>query len=78
MHLSSISEMVKVASMLGFEKIQIFIRTKDEQKIKNKLKQAGFILNSFYAKSLPDEVMLEINWNTAEFIGDTMKELDDE
>ena len=72
---STIEEMIRVSSLLGAEKIEVFLLVKDEHKIKNKLKQLGFILNSTYIKSLPDEVLVEINWVTAEFIGHTEKEI---
>lgn len=73
--LETLSEMIRVASVLGFENIQVFIRKRDEDKFRKKLKSSGFVLSYIYPKSLPNEVMLVIDWNTSEFIGDTRKEL---
>jgi hypothetical protein len=74
-NLTTISEMIRVASTLGFERIEIFINKNDEIKIKNKLRKSGYIVNTTYARTLPQEVFLEITWNTAEFIGETIREI---
>jgi len=74
----TLSEIIRVASSLGYEKVTIFILSKDESKIKAKLKQHGYLVNTTYIKSLPNEVMLEINWVTSKFIGETIKEIDNE
>ena len=74
-NLNTISEMIRVASTLGFEKIEIFINKIDENKIKSKLKRAGYIINTTYARTLPDEVFIEITWNTSQFIGETIREI---
>lgn len=75
--ISTISEMIRVSSTLGFEKVEIFITKTDEKRIKNKLKKAGYLVNTTYAQSLPDEMLIEIHWNLSHFIGETIRELKD-
>ena len=73
--IQTIYEMIRVSSTLGFEKIEIFVLTRDEKKFKNKLNNLGFLVNKTYAASLPGEVLFQISWNTSLFIGETIKEL---
>lgn len=73
--ISTVSEMIKYASMLGYETIDISIELKHEQKIRNKLKEAGYLVDVLYVRTLPDEVFLTIKWATAKFIGETVREM---
>ena len=76
MHLTTVSDMIKTASLLGYESIDISIHINSERKIREKLKQQGYLLEVLYVKTLPNEIFLRIKWVTSEFIGDTIKEID--
>lgn len=75
---STISEMVRAASLLGFESLDVIICAKNEKKIREKLKQSGYVLEVTYARTLPDDVFLKIKWVTSKFIDDTIREISGE
>jgi hypothetical protein len=74
---STLAEMIRVTSILGSEQLHVFIRTKDSDKFKKRLRELGYTLHSYYPKSLPSELLLVIDWNTANYIGNTENEIND-
>ncbi len=74
--ISTISEMIRVASTLGFQEISIFIHLKDKSRIKTRLINAGFLTETVFSNALPDEVLIIIKWNTSKLVGSTIKHID--
>ena len=74
--LSTIAEMVRVSSTLGAERIEVFIKTRDASKFKQKLRSLGYLIDEVHARTLPDEVLITINWARAEFVGETIREIE--
>ena len=77
-NIATISEAIRVSSLLGHSNITIFVHKKDERRIKDTLKKNGYILTTVYAQSIPDELLLTIDWTTSDFIGHYSMEVSDE
>lgn len=77
-NMATISEAIRVSSLLGHEKITIFIKIADENKFKKALKENGYILTTIYSPSIPNELLLTIDWTTSSFIGHQTLEVSDE
>lgn len=77
-NIATISEAIRVSSLLGHDKITIFIKKTDESKFKKILKEKGYILTTIYSASIPNELLLTIDWTTSSFIGHQTLEVTDE
>ena len=69
---------IRSAAYCGCESLEVFLPKDKEVLFKKKLRDSGFLVDSLYFKSLPNEVLVIIHWVRAEFIGETEKEINDE
>lgn len=63
-----LSQLIIAASLLGNETITLWVAEVKFNKWKTKLRKLGYSIVIYRPASLPNELLIEIHWNTSEFL----------